>query len=420
MSCKDGYELQNGKCVIIPAKTCASGGYKDTLPSGQVCTKIAYEGLTCYMDCIVTSICDGNYADTDNIMYTSNNEAVGFKSGSKYYLLDIDKMSWGHTGAQFRYCRNNDGEIAASTMTPIIKTLLPKLPESTARNTLLDGAYWWTTSSGGLFLNDSGSTTGGSCGTCGYCYSDSSGWCYSYEKTKGCQTSTNYCSSGNPLPRTLCVKDCSGLAPLTSCPSYSYKAGSCPIGKVETDTLLILDDGTPCYSCNFERCSSGTYSQCPSGWTRGALASTLSDGTKCYKCTQPSGSSGSTVSYREYTLEANYSATTSACQTNASRNIQASFTTTDGKTIIASASLSVSSHNSNSGSISAKFSAPIPENTPVRLYVRENWSYQDGRYCPLSSTIYVNGQKQSWAGYLTVTLVPYRDPKVRFDLRFGG
>ena len=69
MSCKDGYELQNGKCVIIPAKTCASGGYKDTLPSGQVCTKIAYEGLTCYMDCIVTSICDGNYADTDNIMY---------------------------------------------------------------------------------------------------------------------------------------------------------------------------------------------------------------------------------------------------------------------------------------------------------------------------------------------------------------
>lgn len=63
--CKSGYKISGDSCV---ASTCSAidSGYKDNIPTDNVCTKITQSGLTCYKDCKTVS-CSGYSLNCDSI-----------------------------------------------------------------------------------------------------------------------------------------------------------------------------------------------------------------------------------------------------------------------------------------------------------------------------------------------------------------
>lgn len=269
ISCNAGYALMDGKCT-----GCADGGYKDSVPSGNICTKVAYNGMTCYDNCLPNNSCESGLTadDSDKLIYNKSGKAVGFTMNGHYYV-PLDNTTTGHSGGQITWCANQGAEVPSYYMTSYLKKLDQTALPTSVVSALTYERGWWTSS---RFDNHGGFSCGtkNSSGTeCGTCYTKSNGYCCSL----GADASPSAQSDGCTLPYTLCVKRCEQAD--ASCEAKGYLRQ--PPTDYTCDT--VQDGNSKCYTnCRPLTCADGGYRD---SVRTGYECSTVTFGGKtCYKC----------------------------------------------------------------------------------------------------------------------------------------
>ncbi len=210
-------QVSNPSCVKCVAKTCEDYGYRSSIPSEQICTRFAYNSLTCYKDCKTSTCAAGIYRkENDAMLYNSSNKVVGFSyNGKDYTSGDGYGVTNGGQNGALTSCPKNGFVIPTDVA---MTNYINKIDQSTVtegfKAAMTDSSGWWTSAS------------------CSGSY-----W-----------TSQNVCGFSGGHPKDLCLKDCSSSA--LGCAAHGYETRE--ISGKKCDKVEV--DGATCYQCRDFTC----------------------------------------------------------------------------------------------------------------------------------------------------------------------